>query len=243
MKAKVLLFTLALATISSFAIAQQGPNRQGGNGGQNRMSAEARVEHMTKELALTDAEKSKVLELFKREEAKAAAMWEEIKKQRENGQQLGEEQRSKMQELRKANDLELEKIIGKEKFTKWQSIRSEQMKQMRERRGQNRQGRPDAPGMHMNKEKAKEMMSAEKRAERLKQQLSLSDEQKVALEQLFTEQEQKMAEEKAQKIKGFKAENDAAIEKIIGKEKMEQYKKIRDEKVDKAKRMRAGKAK
>jgi len=98
------------------------------------------------------------------------------------------------------------------------------------------------------------------RAERLAKQLELTAEQQTQVEALFVKQDAdrtKWREEmrannqgagfdrekmRAQFDERRKAENEA-LEKIIGKEKMEQYKKIRDEKVDKAKRMRAGKAK
>lgn len=240
MKSKLFVMMAAIVLSASFLRAQEGPDRRGGNG--PRQTPEMRAEQMAKDLSLTNSEKAKVLQLFKSEEEKAMALREEMKKLRESGQHPGEDMRAKMQELRKANDAELTKILGAEKFEKWQSMRTEQMKQMRDGRGPQGPGMPQGPAREQMREKAKEMMNPEKRAEQLKNQLDLTNEQKEALVQLFTQQEQKISEERTQKMKEMKAENDAAIEKIIGKEKMAKFKELREDKVGKIKKAKSKKA-
>lgn len=247
MKSRLFVVMVAIVLSASIVRAQGGPDRRGGNG--PRQTPEMRADQMAKDLSLNDNEKAKVLQLFKSEEEKSMALREEMKKLRESGQQPGEDMRAKMQELRKSNDAELTKILGKEKFEKWQSMRAEQMKQMRDGRGaqgegmRQGQGMPQGPAREQMREKAKEMMNPEKRAEHLQKQLELTNEQKDALTQLFTQQEQKVSEERTQKMKEMKAENDAAIEKIIGKDKMAKLKEMRDGKMEKVKKAKGKKDK
>jgi Spy/CpxP family protein refolding chaperone len=79
--------------------------------------AEKRVDMMTKELNLTDAEKAKVLELFKAQDVKMKAKMEEFKKEREK-------RKAEFEAERKVQDAELQKIIGAEKFQKFEIIRN-----------------------------------------------------------------------------------------------------------------------
>ena len=92
--------------------------------------------------------------------------------------------------------------------------------------------------------------TAKNRAENMAKQLNLSDEQKAKVEALFEKQDAKRKEmmakhqenrdamtqdREARRAEMMKmrnqavAENDAELETIIGKEKMEQWKKVRDE--------------
>lgn len=77
---------------------------------------EKRAEMMAKQLELTEAELVKLKALFEKQEAKATKHREEMKKQRE-------EQRAKMEAERKANQADLIKIIGQEKFNELQAKR------------------------------------------------------------------------------------------------------------------------
>ena len=74
-----------------------------------------------------DAEKAKVEALFEKQDKKREEFKAEAKK-------LNEE-RGKLMEERKVEDEELQAIIGKEKFEKLQSIRTERQARMRERMG------------------------------------------------------------------------------------------------------------
>jgi len=120
----VMLCTLFTLSVTIFAQKENQPQQMKKEMRQNppkRMSAEERANYWAKELNLTDEEKAKVTELFKKEDENRAKYREEMQRNRE-------EMRAQMQKDRKANDAELEKIIGKEKFQKYDSIRSEQMK-------------------------------------------------------------------------------------------------------------------
>lgn len=239
MKTRLLIFALVFAAGSLFVNAQ--PPRKGGKGDARPMATpEMRAEKMAQHLSLTNDQKVKVLELFKQEEKEMAVMRDEMKAMREKSEPIGPEQREKFVALRKKHDADLEKIIGNDKMKQLQAEREEQFGKMKENRAlmQNNRGfepgRPDAGKM----EKVREHFSAEKRAERMKAELGLSDSEKDALIQLFKSQEQKIAEERKQKIAAFKKEQDAEIEKIIGKEKMAKFNELRKDKVDKVKKMR-----
>lgn len=120
----VMLCTLFTLSVTIFAQKENQPQQMKKEMRQNppkRMSPEERANYWAKELNLTDEEKAKVTELFKKEDENRAKYREEMQRNRE-------EMRAQTQKDRKANDAELEKIIGKEKFQKYDSIRSEQMK-------------------------------------------------------------------------------------------------------------------
>ena len=235
-----LLFLAVLFTTSALLVNAQ-PPRQGQ--GRQMVSPEIRADRMAENLSLTDAQKSKVLELFKQEEAKTNALREEMKAMRERNETVSDAQREKMASLRKAHDAELEKIIGKEKFAQWQTQRAEQMQKMKEQRGQmgdKPQGRPmERPEARAERaEKIKEQFTPEKRAERLKTELGLSDAEKDALVQLFDAEKKKMTEDRKQKMEAMKKSHDAEVEKIIGKEKMAKYKELQKSRIDKAQKNR-----
>lgn len=80
------------------------------------VTPQQRAEFMAKQLELTDAEKAKLQTLFEKQELKAKQHREEMKKERE-------ELRAKFEAERKANQEDLIKIIGNEKFQKMQSQR------------------------------------------------------------------------------------------------------------------------
>lgn len=229
-----LLFFAVLFTTSALLVSAQPPRPTGKGEGRVAVTPEMRAERMATKLALTDAQKAKVLELFKKEEVKKASLKEELKAQREKNEALSDAQKEKMAAFRKAQDAELEKIIGKEKMTQLQAERAGQMQKMKENHGRGQlEGRPEA-----NAATLKAKFTPEKRAERMKVELGLSDAEKDALVQLFNSQQNKVAEERKQKMELMKKAQDADIEKIIGKEKMAKYNELRKEKLEKAKKLR-----
>lgn len=135
MKKSLILVVGSLLLISVTGHAQEQKNLSGQGGTKNemrqngpqRMSAESRAQYWAKELNLTNEEKAKITELFKKQD-------ETRMQQRSDMQKSKEERQAFMESQRKANDAEMEKIIGKEKFQKYDSIRSERMQKMRDRK-------------------------------------------------------------------------------------------------------------
>lgn len=134
MKKNLILMVGALFLISVASHAQnqknvsdkEGTKKEMRQNAPQRMSAENRAEYWAKELNLTNEEKGKITELFKKQD-------ETRMQQRADMQKSREERQAFMENQRKANDAEMEKIIGKEKFQKYDSIRSERMQKMRDR--------------------------------------------------------------------------------------------------------------
>lgn len=134
MKKNLILMVGALFLISVASQAQnqknvsdkEGTKKEMRQNAPQRMSAENRAEYWAKELNLTNEEKGKITELFKKQD-------ETRMQQRADMQKSREERQAFMESQRKANDAEMEKIIGKEKFQKYDSIRSERMQKMRDR--------------------------------------------------------------------------------------------------------------
>ncbi|MBP7152550.1 MAG: hypothetical protein KBA43_07805 [Paludibacteraceae bacterium] len=134
MKKNLILMVGALFLISVASHAQnqknvsdkEGTKKEMRQNAPQRMSAENRAEYWAKELNLTNEEKGKITELFKKQD-------ETRMQQRSDMQKSREERQAFMESQRKANDAEMEKIIGKEKFQKYDSIRSERMQKMRDR--------------------------------------------------------------------------------------------------------------
>lgn len=106
---------------------QRGQMKEMRKGDRPMVTPEKRAGHMAKELGLTDAEKVKVQALFEKQDAKMKQHQAEMGKMRE-------EQKAMFETERKAQDIELEQIIGKEKFQKHESIRAERQEKMKQRR-------------------------------------------------------------------------------------------------------------
>jgi len=134
MKKILILMVSALFLISVAGHAQNQKNVSDKEGKKSemrqnapqRMSAESRAEYWAKELNLTNEEKAKIAELFKKQDEIRMQHQAEMQKSRD-------EHRAFMESQRKANDAEMEKIIGKEKFQKYDSIRMARMQTMRNR--------------------------------------------------------------------------------------------------------------
>ena len=254
MRTKLILCAM-LFSASTLLLNAQPPRQHNGNGqgqgqgpGQNRemLTPETRADRMAKHLELTDAQKAKVLELFKQEDVKMKAMREEVKALREKNEKMSDAQREKFAAQRKAHEAELEKIVGQEKYAKLKVEREGQMQKMKEKRAHMEGNNAGAqrPPMHnpearaQRAEKVKEHFTPEKRAERFKTELGLTDAEKDALVQLFQSEQKKMAEERKQKMEAAKKSHDAEVEKIIGKEKMAKYKELQKAKMDKVQKNR-----
>lgn len=87
------------------------------------------LKKMAEELKLTDEQKKKVEENQK-------AQVEKMAKLREDTSLSQEDRRAKMRTIREEGDKKLKEIFGAEKFEQWQKMREEQMRTMRQRRGQ-----------------------------------------------------------------------------------------------------------
>jgi len=137
---------LAIAAIFMFSMAimaqdptppqgQNGPRREFNQNGRTQATPQVRAERLAKQLSLTDDQKAQVQAMYEKQDANRAKAQTEVKKSRE-------EMKAQFEADRKAQDEELAKIIGSEKFQQFQAARAERMKRM-----QNREGNPSpAPG-------------------------------------------------------------------------------------------------
>lgn len=96
---------------------------------ENRWTPEKRAEIMAEQLKLSETEKAQVKALLEKNEKERLAQVIEQRAKRENLKKERDARRAEMQELReqaiKANEAELEKIIGKEKVDQWKKYRDE----------------------------------------------------------------------------------------------------------------------
>jgi hypothetical protein len=140
MKQNVTLVMLVMLMLGiTFSVQAQYRNQRPGQRNEFRqqerkqVSPEKRAEMMAKHLELTAEEKAGVQALFEEQDAKVKQRMEEMKKMRE-------EVKAKMEAERSANQAELVKIIGNEKFQQLQAKRIERlekelrMMKMREQR-------------------------------------------------------------------------------------------------------------
>lgn len=132
MKKYVMLALVAIFTMSFAVNAQDRPQR--GEGQRVQLTAKERAEHLAKQLELSDAQKAKIEALYEKQDKKREEMRAENQKLKEKKDQLVEDRKAKFEAQRKADDAELETIIGKEKMEKLQKIRAERQAKMQERR-------------------------------------------------------------------------------------------------------------
>lgn len=130
MKKFLMLALAAVFTIGLSAQNQLRP-RSGNNGNRSQFTPEMRAERLAEQLELTAEQKAQVTEFYKAQ----AEKWE---KARGNNELSREARREQFETMRKAEDAELEKIIGKEKMEKHLKQRAEREQRMREGGG-NRQ--------------------------------------------------------------------------------------------------------
>ena len=125
MRKYVIFAMAAIFMLSATLTAQPQPQPQQGHmrgdkkefkqDDKKMITPEKRAEFMAKQLQLSDAEKAKVQDLFVKQDAKRKQQLEEIKK-------LKEEQKAKFEANRKAQEDDLIKIIGNEKFRQLQAM-------------------------------------------------------------------------------------------------------------------------
>jgi len=122
-------FMLSLSTIAQDQMppkGERGPKKEFRQGDRPQPTAETRADRLAKQLNLTDAEKVKVKALFESQDVNRVKKQAEMKKTRE-------EMKSRFEAERKAQDTELEKIIGVEKFKKLQVARAERFEKMEQK--------------------------------------------------------------------------------------------------------------
>lgn len=130
---------LALATIFMFSVSvfaqdpttppqdhHKGGKKEFKQGERPMATPEKRSERMAKQLGLNDSQKAQVQALFEKQDAKHH-------EQMEKGEKMRNEMKSKFEAERKANEDELIKIIGQEKFQKFQVMRAERIGEMKGR--------------------------------------------------------------------------------------------------------------
>ncbi|MEA4935617.1 MAG: hypothetical protein VB102_03130 [Paludibacter sp.] len=158
---KYVLLVLAAAFMLSTAVVAQGQGQPRHNKGdkkemrqevKEKITPEKRAEYMAKQLQLSDMEKAKVQALFEKQDAKIKQQMEEVKK-------LKEEQKAKFEANRKAQEDELIKIIGNDKFRQLQSNRIARLEKENRmhRMKMMQQARPGTEQQRMMMEKMRKM--------------------------------------------------------------------------------------
>lgn len=109
-----------------------------------KLSAQKRAGYLAVDLELTDAQRAKVQALFEKQDKIREERQAEIKK-------MKEQEMAKMDAERKANEAEMEKILGTEKYQQFKTKQAEKMqkmKEMKEKHFRNPNG-PAAQGRRM----------------------------------------------------------------------------------------------
>ena len=137
------MFLMAVGMMFYMAVSAQDQSSQTENRPprqemRQQQTPQVRAERLAKQLGLTDDEKTKVQALFEKQNA-------DREKMRSEGTNLTREQmRTKMDEMRKSEETEMQKILTPEHFKKYQDLRKEQMEKMKQRM-QERMGDRPAP--------------------------------------------------------------------------------------------------
>ena len=126
MKKYATLFLAALFLFSMSAMAQEqtpptaNPTGQNGmnHGPRQQLSAQVRAENMAKDLTLTDVEKTKVQEVFEKNDVIFTKFRTEVSRD-------SPDFREKFKALRDAQNADLVKVIGQEKFDTYQKLQAE----------------------------------------------------------------------------------------------------------------------
>ncbi len=127
------LATVFMLNVTIMAQDQRPPKERKGErkelnrGERPQMTAQKRAALMAIDLGLTDAEKVKVQALMEKQDALR-------EKHQTDGKGLMKERKTQIETERKAHDAELEQIIGKEKFQKFEKNRAEIREKMKDRR-------------------------------------------------------------------------------------------------------------
>jgi Spy/CpxP family protein refolding chaperone len=127
--AKLVLALLFIFSLTAIAQDQTppppNPAGQSGmrQGPRQQLSAQVRAENMAKELNLTDAEKTKVQEVYEKNDVIFTKFRTEVSRE-------SPDFREKFKALRDAQDADLIKVIGQEKFATWQKLQAERRAKM-----------------------------------------------------------------------------------------------------------------
>lgn len=143
------MLVLAFVFILSLSVSAQDqtpPQKREGHkkefkqGEKPKLSAQKRAGYLAVDMELTDAQRAKVQALFEKQDKIREERQTEIKKMRE-------QQMAKVETERKANDAEMEKILGTEKFQQFKAKQAERQQKMKDRRfGRERSASPDERG-------------------------------------------------------------------------------------------------
>ena len=199
-----------------------------------QVSPEKRAEKMAKELGLSDAEKVKVQALFEKQESARIQHQSEVTK-------LREEHMAKFEAERKAQDAQLIKIIGQEKFQKLENERSEFKEKMMARREGNQNRRMDKMHQHKEYNSAEfPKVTAEKRADKIAKTLALTDVEKGKVQALFEKQDakreqhmaavKKVRDEQLAQMQTERESMNADLQKIIGNDRYQKLESFRQDK-------------
>ena len=242
---KYAMLVLASTILFSVAVSGQEQTPPPGRKGERKefkqavrpqVSPEKRAVKMAKELELTDAQKAKVQALFEKQEATRVKHQSEVIK-------LREEHMAKFEAERKAQDAELIKIIGQDKFQKLESERAEHKAKMMEK--QEGMQKHHAERGRQNKEYNRsefQKITADKRADKMARALALTDIEKNKIQALFEKQDAKREQHQAavkkvrdEQMAQFETERkamNADLEKIIGTEKYQKLETVRHDMKD-----------
>lgn len=130
---KYLMLTLALLFSMQMLVTAQNQR----NGQRVQQTPKERAERLAKQLELTAEQQTQVEALFVKQDAERTKWREEM---RANNQGAGfdrEKMRAQFDERRKAENDELEKVIGKEKMEKYLKWQEEMRQQRQQNRNQN----------------------------------------------------------------------------------------------------------
>ena len=269
MKKYLFLVATLLLTLSMSVSAQRYNNRRNVDNRSNnrrsekimRMTPQERVALMTKELNLTSKEAADVLALCEKQEAERIAQVTEQRSQHAMGVQNRDARRQEMREMRddqvEKHFAELEKIIGKERVEKWNTLRQDI-------RNNNRAGRIDGRGFNQNNRQSVDnrrisnntrsdymmRMSPQEKVDLMTKELDLTTEQAAKVLALTEKQEAKRIaqvtenrnlrnlgpqdrdarrkEMRDMRDKQVK-EHYVELEKIIGKEKLDKWNTLRQD--------------
>ena len=140
---KLMYSLLAGLFVFNLSLSAQNGDKARMGGGDRQFSPEQHAERLAKELNLTDAQKKQVAEFYTKQQDVRKKEREEFQKKkadvREENKAEREKFRAEREKIQKEHDVELEKIIGKDKMEQLKKNREERMQKNRENRP-NRQG-------------------------------------------------------------------------------------------------------
>lgn len=114
--ASLLIFSMsAMAQEKTTPSAKTGVQNEVKQGPRKQISAQMRAENMAKDLSLTDVEKAKVQEVFEKNDVIFTKFRTEVTRE-------SSDFREKFKALRDAQNEDLLKVIGKDKFQTWQTM-------------------------------------------------------------------------------------------------------------------------